>query len=62
VPAEICAGAVRLRASLGVACSEPGLDGAALTKRADQAMYVSKQGRFGEPVLWTADLGAPALV
>jgi diguanylate cyclase (GGDEF)-like protein len=62
VPAGISAGAVRLRASLGVACSEPGLDGAALTKRADQAMYVSKQGRRGEPVPWTADLGAPALV
>ncbi|WP_146220461.1 sensor domain-containing protein [Geodermatophilus normandii] len=62
VPAEISAGAVRLRASLGVAVSEPGLDGAALTKRADQAMYASKEGRRGEPVLWTADLGAPALV
>ena len=62
VPAEISAGAVRLRASLGVAVGEPGLDGAALTKRADQAMYLSKQGRRGEPVLWTADLGAPALV
>ena len=62
VPAEISAGTVRLRASLGVAVSEPGLDGAALTKRADQAMYVSKEGRRGEPVLWTADLGAPALV
>lgn len=62
VPAEISAGAVRLRASLGVAVGEPGLDGAALTKRADQAMYVSKQGRRGEPVLWTADLGTPVLV
>ncbi len=35
-------------------------DGAALTKRADQAMYVSKQGRRGEPVLWAQDLAAPA--
>ncbi|MGY1688395.1 diguanylate cyclase [Geodermatophilus sp. SYSU D00867] len=52
VPAEITAGTVPLRASLGVACGEPGLDAAALTKRADQAMYLSKQDRRGEPVLW----------
>ena len=61
VPAEIAAGTVPLRASLGIAFAGPGTDAAALTKRADQAMYVSKQGRRGEPVLWTADLGAPVL-
>ncbi len=62
VPARITAGPVPLRASLGVACSAPGLDGAALTKRADQAMYLSKQDRRGEPVLWTEDLCAKVSV
>ncbi|SHG29336.1 sensor domain-containing protein [Geodermatophilus nigrescens] len=52
VPAEITAGTVPLQASLGIAWAGPGTDPAALTKRADQAMYVSKQGRRGEPVLW----------
>ncbi len=60
VPATIAAGTVPLRASLGIAWAGPGTDGAALTKRADQAMYVSKQGRRGEPVLWAQDLAAPA--
>ena len=60
VPAEISAGTVPLQASLGIAWAGPGTDGAVLTKRADQAMYVSKQGRRGEPVLWTQDGAAPA--
>ncbi len=60
VPAEISAGTVPLQASLGIAWAGPGTDGAVLTKRADQAMYLSKQGRRGEPVLWTQDVAAPA--
>ncbi len=59
VPATIAAGTVPLRASLGVAWAGPGTDAAALVKRADRAMYASKGGRRGEPVLWTPALAAP---
>lgn len=37
---------------IGVACSEPGLDSTALTRRADVAMYRSKQQGDGRPVLY----------
>ncbi len=43
---------VELCASIGVACSEPGLDGATLTKQADLAMYEAKQRGDGQPVLY----------
>jgi diguanylate cyclase (GGDEF)-like protein/PAS domain S-box-containing protein len=50
-PAVLGAGPVDLSASIGVACSEPGDDSVSLTKRADRAMYLSKQDGHGQPVL-----------
>lgn len=44
-------GAVGLRASIGVACSEPGVTSDTLIAHADAAMYESKQHRLGRPVL-----------
>ncbi|MCZ2829054.1 diguanylate cyclase [Modestobacter sp. VKM Ac-2986] len=51
-PVQLTDGAAELSASLGVACSEPGMDAVELTRRADQAMYASKQDRRAEPVLF----------
>lgn len=45
-------GPVRLRASIGVACSDPGVSSDTLIARADAAMYESKQHRRGRPVLY----------
>jgi diguanylate cyclase (GGDEF)-like protein/PAS domain S-box-containing protein len=50
-PAVLAEGPVELSASIGIACSRPGDDAATLTKRADRAMYRSKQEGRGEPVL-----------
>jgi len=50
-PAVLTAGPVDVSASIGVACAEPGMDVTALIKRADRAMYVSKQEGRGRPVL-----------
>ena len=51
-PVELTDGAAELSASIGVARFEPGMDAGELTRRADQAMYASKQGRRAEPVLF----------
>jgi diguanylate cyclase (GGDEF)-like protein len=51
-PVALAGGTVELWASIGVACSEPGLDSTALTRRADHAMYQSKQRGLGRPVLY----------
>lgn len=42
-PVELSTVAVPLAASIGVACSAPGVDGTTLTRRADHAMYRAKQ-------------------
>lgn len=47
-------GPVGLRASIGVACSEPGVTSDTLIAHADAAMYESKQHRLGRPVLYGA--------
>jgi diguanylate cyclase (GGDEF)-like protein/PAS domain S-box-containing protein len=52
-PAVLSVGPVELSASIGVACSRPGDDAAALTKRADRAMYLSKQEGLGRPLLFS---------
>jgi len=52
-------GAVDLRASLGVACSEPDMSADTLVARADEAMYESKRQGRGEPVVYTIDAGIP---
>ena len=41
-----------MRASIGIATAAPGVDAAELIKRADRAMYLSKQEGRGEPVLF----------
>jgi len=46
------AGPVDLRASIGVACSEPGISSDTLIAHADHAMYESKQRAEGQPVLY----------
>jgi diguanylate cyclase (GGDEF)-like protein/PAS domain S-box-containing protein len=51
---ELPEGTVRLRSSIGVAVSEPGLDADGLVARADAGMYESKRARAGEPVLTPA--------
>ena len=51
-PVQLVDGAAELSASIGVARSEPGMDAVELTRRADQAMYASKQDRRAEPVLF----------
>jgi diguanylate cyclase (GGDEF)-like protein/PAS domain S-box-containing protein len=49
---ELSCGTVKLRASIGVACSEAGsITAEELVKRADGAMYESKQQRQSVPVL-----------
>lgn len=52
-PAVLSVGPVELCASIGVACSRPGDDATALTKRADRAMYLSKQQGSGQPLLFS---------
>jgi predicted signal transduction protein with EAL and GGDEF domain len=56
-PAVLSFGPVQVAASIGVACSEPAVDGATLTRRADAAMYASKQNRDREPVLFDTEMG-----
>jgi diguanylate cyclase (GGDEF)-like protein/PAS domain S-box-containing protein len=46
---------VDLSASIGVACSTPGVDGTDMIRRADLAMYRSKQTGQGVPVLYRAE-------
>ena len=53
-PAALESGPIRLHASIGIATATPGADAAELIKRADRAMYLSKQDGRGEPVLYTA--------
>jgi diguanylate cyclase (GGDEF)-like protein/PAS domain S-box-containing protein len=53
-PVSLPEGSVDLAASIGVACSEPGIDSTVLTRRADTAMYRSKQQGGGIPVLYSA--------
>jgi diguanylate cyclase (GGDEF)-like protein/PAS domain S-box-containing protein len=50
-PAVVAGQAVDVSAGIGVAWAQPGADVAALVKRADEAMYVSKQEGRGRPVL-----------
>jgi diguanylate cyclase (GGDEF)-like protein/PAS domain S-box-containing protein len=50
-PAVVAGRAVDVSASIGVAWAQPGSDVAALVKRADEAMYTSKQEGRGRPVL-----------
>jgi diguanylate cyclase (GGDEF)-like protein/PAS domain S-box-containing protein len=50
-PAVLAAGPVELCASIGVACAERGDDVASLIRRADEAMYRSKQDGRGRPVM-----------
>lgn len=54
-PVALPTGPVDLRASIGVACSDPGITGDALVARADIAMYESKQQGRGRPVLYRTD-------
>jgi diguanylate cyclase (GGDEF)-like protein/PAS domain S-box-containing protein len=51
-PVELSTGILAMRASIGVACSEPGLDSTTLTRHADLAMYRSKQQGKGQPALY----------
>ena len=51
-PVQLTDGTAQLSASIGVARSEPGMDAVELTRRADQAMYASKQDRHAESVLF----------
>jgi diguanylate cyclase (GGDEF)-like protein/PAS domain S-box-containing protein len=48
--------ATGFRASMGVACSRPGMTADTLVARADEAMYHSKREGRGEPVLYRKDL------
>jgi diguanylate cyclase (GGDEF)-like protein/PAS domain S-box-containing protein len=50
-PAVVAGQQVDVSAGIGVAWAQPGADVAALVKRADEAMYVSKQEGSGRPVL-----------
>jgi diguanylate cyclase (GGDEF)-like protein len=50
-PAVIAGQPVDVSAGIGVAWAQPGTDVAALVKRADEAMYVSKQEGSARPVL-----------
>ena len=50
-PALLSVGPVDLGASIGVACAQPGDDATGLIKRADRAMYRSKDEGLGRPVL-----------
>jgi len=50
-PAVIAGQPVDVSAGIGVAWAQPGSDVAALVKRADEAMYTSKQEGRGRPVL-----------
>jgi diguanylate cyclase (GGDEF)-like protein/PAS domain S-box-containing protein len=50
-PVVLSAGPVSLCASIGVACAEDGDDVASLIRRADEAMYRSKQDGRGRPVM-----------
>jgi diguanylate cyclase (GGDEF)-like protein/PAS domain S-box-containing protein len=51
-PATLESGPIQVRASIGIATAAPGVDAAELIKRADRAMYLSKQNGRGEPVLY----------
>ncbi|MDQ1632848.1 MAG: hypothetical protein QOC80_2820 [Frankiaceae bacterium] len=55
-PVSLPEGTVDLAASIGVACSEPGLSSTVLTRRADVAMYRSKQQGGGTPVLYCSSM------
>lgn len=54
-PAVLDSGPIQLRASIGIATAVPGTDATELVKRADRAMYLSKQDGRGEPVLYAGD-------
>ena len=54
VPATLETGPIEMRASIGIATATPGVDAAELIKRADRAMYLSKQAGRGEPVLYSS--------
>jgi diguanylate cyclase (GGDEF)-like protein len=54
----LTAGVIDLRASIGVACSSPGMTADDLVARADNAMYQSKKGGVGVPVLYSSDTDA----
>lgn len=53
-PATLETGPIQVRASIGIATATPGVHAAELVKRADRAMYLSKQDGRGEPVLYSA--------
>jgi diguanylate cyclase (GGDEF)-like protein/PAS domain S-box-containing protein len=55
-PVSLPEGTVDLAASIGVACSEPGLNSTLLTRRADVAMYRSKQQGGSSPVLYCSSM------
>ena len=56
-PVSLPAGKFSLQASIGVACSEPGMTAETLIAHADAAMYESKRQRNGEPVLFSPASG-----
>jgi diguanylate cyclase (GGDEF)-like protein/PAS domain S-box-containing protein len=61
-PAELPGGTVELRASVGVACADARpVSVEELVKRADAAMYRSKDQRRGAPVLHDSSQRSPAL-
>jgi len=50
---DLTGGATELRASVGIACSEPAMSADTLVAHADEAMYRSKRAGLGRPVLYS---------